>query len=129
MKKTLTRRKLLFGAGTVSAGVALGTVDKSYFIPPKVRGGLIGAADVLTMASQRLLMLGQPLAREYSRNDIVKDFPKWGTVFPKDRTYRKHFREGFTHWRLPIEGMVNTPRSFSLREDSSTVPAGAYPFM
>ena len=34
-------------------------------MPPVVRGGLIGAADVLTMSTNRLLLSGQQLAREY----------------------------------------------------------------
>lgn len=116
MKKILSRRNLVLGVGAVSTGVALKTIDNGIFIPPKIRGGLMGAADVLTMASQRLLMLSQPLAKEYRPKDIIKDFPQWGEVFPQDQTYQKHLREGFSRWRLPVQGMVNQPRSFSLDE-------------
>ena len=116
MKKFLSRRNLILGAGAISAGISVYKMDKRFLIPPKVRGGLLGVADILTMASQRLLMYGQPLAREYSPKDIVQDFPQWGEVFPRDGTYQKHLREGFANWRLPIKGLVYQPRSFSLKE-------------
>ena len=116
MKKTLSRRKLILGAGVVSASAALSTVDKRFLLPPKIRGGFVGAADVLTMASQRLLMYGQPLAREYSPKAIVQDFPQWGNVFPVDPTYQALLRTNFAHWRLQVNGMVNSPRSFSMSE-------------
>ena len=116
MKKTLSRRKLILGAGAVSTGVALTAIDKRNFLPPKIRGGFMGVADVLTMASQRLLMYGQPLAKEYSPKDIVQDFPQWGEVFPQDQMYQSFLRNNFSNWRLPVQGMVNKPRTFSLDE-------------
>ena len=53
-------------------------------MPPNGRGGLIGAADVLTMSTNRLLLADQPLAREYQPSDIAPEFPTWGQTDPPD---------------------------------------------
>lgn len=117
MSKRLTRRNLIMGAGAL----LLAGCDKDIYLPPRRRGGLMGAADVLTMASQRLLMSGQPLAREYDSKDITRDFPKWGEENPQDETFQRHLYDAFATWRLPVGGLVNAPTSFGL-EDLKRLP-------
>ena len=91
-------------------------------MPPRVRGGLVGAADVLTMSTNRLLLRDQPLAREYGPEDIAPDFPTWGQTNPDDEEYQRHRREGFRDWRLPVGGLVGRPTSFSL-DDIRRLPS------
>ena len=73
---TLSRRKFIAGAGAMS-GILLTGCDTDIYTPPAIRSGLMGVSDVLTMASQRLLMSGQGLVKEFETSDITKDFPAW----------------------------------------------------
>ena len=52
MKKLISRRKFLAGSGAAASMALLGC-DSTTYLPPDVRGGLMGAADVLTMASEQ----------------------------------------------------------------------------
>jgi DMSO/TMAO reductase YedYZ molybdopterin-dependent catalytic subunit len=65
---------------------------------------------------------GQSLVREYSRGDITS-FPATGTTDPGvtgrsglGDAYRRLKDNRFAEWRLPVEGQVATPRTFSLDE-------------
>jgi len=95
-------------------GLLLTGCSRDRFVPPHVRGGLIGAADVLTMSTNRLLQSGQPLAREYSARDVADPFPTWNQTNPKNAEYQRHLSEGFRNWRLPIGGLVARPVELSL---------------
>ena len=85
---TLSRRKFIAGAGAMS-GILLTGCDTDIYTPPVIRSGLMGVSDVLTMASQRLLMSGQGLVKEYETSDITKDFPAWGRTNPEDENYQQ----------------------------------------
>ncbi len=115
MKKLLTRRKFLAGSGAVSSLALLGC-DPGNYLPPKVRGGLMGVSDVLTMATHRLMLSGQPLAQEHNPSDITRDFPTWGNTNPRQEDYQTLLRGEFVDWRLPVGGLVNSPISLSLDE-------------
>jgi DMSO/TMAO reductase YedYZ molybdopterin-dependent catalytic subunit len=116
MSSRISRRTWLTTSVSALGGLALTGCARETFVPPVVRGGLIGAADVLTMSTNRLLLQGQQLAREYSRADIADPFPTWNQTNPRNAEYQAHASEGFRNWRLPIEGMVARPRSLSLDE-------------
>ena len=68
MSKRISRRAWLTSVPALG-GLLLTGCSRETFVPPRVRGGLIGAADVLTMSTNRLLLSGQPLAREYPRSE------------------------------------------------------------
>ena len=68
------------------------------------------------MSTSRWLLRDQPLAREFGRDEIAPNFPTWGQTNPSDEMYQQHLREGFLHWSLPVGGLVERPRSFSLDE-------------
>ena len=116
----ISRRRLLSGVPVLGGLLATGCSD--VFRPPTVRGGLIGAADVLTMSTSRWLLRDQPLAREYDRSAIAPAFPTWGQTDPRDEDYQRHLSEGFQHWSLPVGGLVERPRVFSL-EDLKRLPS------
>ena len=115
MSRLISRRRLLSSVSALG-GVLLTGCTRETFVPPRVRGGLIGAADVLTMSANRVLQSGQPLAREYQASDISDPFPVWNQANPKDEDYQRHLREGFTDWRLPVTGLVERPLSLSLAD-------------
>jgi DMSO/TMAO reductase YedYZ molybdopterin-dependent catalytic subunit len=118
MTRRISRRTLLASVSALGGFVLTGC-SRETFVPPHVRGGLIGAADVLTMSTNRMLLAGQPLAREYSRSDIANPFPTWNQTNPKNPEYQRHASEGFRNWRLPISGLVTRPRELSLDEIKS----------
>src|SRR5262245_61007975 len=118
MTRRISRRKWLASAPALG-GLLLTACSREKFIPPQVRGGLIGVADVLTMSTNRLLLSGQQLAREYSASDIADPFPTWNQTNPKNAEYQRHKSEGFKNWQLPISGLVARPVALSLDQIKS----------
>lgn len=119
MNRRISRRRWLASVPVVG-GLLLSTgCSREKFIPPVVRGGLIGAADVLTMSTNRLLLSGQQLAREYSPSDVADPFPTWNQTNPKNDEYQRHAAEGFRNWQLPISGLVGRPSALSLDQIES----------
>jgi DMSO/TMAO reductase YedYZ molybdopterin-dependent catalytic subunit len=113
MTRRISRRTWLASVPALGGLVTTGC-SRETFIPPRVRGGLIRAADVLTMSTNRLLLSGQQLAREYSASDVADPFPTWNQTNPKNEEYQRHLSEGFRNWRLPISGLVARPVALSL---------------
>ena len=119
MKKTklatLSRRKLITRAGALG-GLLLTGCDTDIYTPPQVRGGIMGVADVLTMATQRLLLSGGQLVQEHDPSEITKNFPVWNQSNPEDDEYQRLRRGGYADWQLPVSGLVNRPISLSLAD-------------
>lgn len=118
MSARLTRRGLIKSVVAASAaasasGAALVLAKRHGLIPPD-HGGLFGIGETLTYAAQRALLHGQPLAREFRRDQISTNFPAINTVFPSDLDYRWQLAHRFRDWRLGIDGMVERPSEFSL---------------
>ena len=101
-------------AGVSGLAIAARLADRYGLIPPD-HGGIYGVGETLTYASQRLLMARNPLAREFNRSEISKVFPVSGDP-PENETYRRLLAEGFSQWRLRVDGLVARPASFSLEE-------------
>lgn len=118
--RPISRRRLL--ASVPALGGLLAGCTRERYMPPNVRGGLIGAADVLTMSTNRLLLRDQPLAREYGPGDIAPEFPTWGQTNPDDDEYQRLRRDGFRDWRLSVSGLVERPASLSL-DDIRRLPS------
>ena len=119
--RPISRRRLLSRVPMLG-GLLLTGCSREQYMPPNLRGGLIGAADVLTMSTNRLLLANQPLAREYQPSDIAPEFPTWGQTDPQDEEYRRLRRDGFRDWHLPVSGLVERPVSFSL-DDIRRLPS------
>jgi DMSO/TMAO reductase YedYZ molybdopterin-dependent catalytic subunit len=113
MSRPISRRTWLKGLPAVG-GLLLTGCSRETFVPPRVRGGLIGAADVLTMSTNRLLLSGQQLAREYPRSEVADPFPTWNQTNPRNEEYQRHLSEDFSNYRLTISGLVERPCELSL---------------
>ena len=111
--KLLTRRHLIKTAGALS-GLLLAGCDTQFYKPPVVRGGLMGVADLMTMASQRMLMSNEQLVQEHDSSEITKNFPVWNQSNPEDEEYQRLKAANYRDWRLPVRGLVNNPISISL---------------
>ena len=117
--KLITRRNAIM-TGLASVG-GLFLPGCSNRLPPTY-GHILRMGDNLTYAAHRALLPGQSMAREYSQKD-VSSFPATGTTNPGDpnnpkssETYRRLRRDGFTEWRLSVEGLVARPGSYSLAD-------------
>src|SRR5215470_7496808 len=116
MSRCTLMRTLLTGSITASATGAAALLAKHYGLVPPDNGGLFGVGETLTYAAHRVLLRNQPLAREFRRDQISKNFPAINTVLPEDSEYKHQMGEEFKSWRLEIDGLVASPAMFSLEE-------------
>jgi len=101
----ITRRGLL-GAG--AGGLLLSGCDR-----PSVRSLLESAAG-LHEDSQRLIAGKQALAREFPESAMSPQFRVNGSREVADSGYRTHLAEGFSRWRLAVDGLVRRPLALPL---------------
>ena len=115
----LTRRTALI-TGAVGSGLALSGCSKVLFADKLTAGGdfqrVLAHAEGWTLASQRFLLSGGALAREYSPADISPRFKPNGSLYPGGEDYEDAVNENFVTWRLLVEGLVRRPLSLSLSE-------------
>jgi DMSO/TMAO reductase YedYZ molybdopterin-dependent catalytic subunit len=115
MSGILTRRQLVSAGIATAAGAAGVGIGSRYLTLTPDHKSLLGLGESLTYSMQRLLTSGQSLAREFPSSRISKVHPTNGPA-PIDPAYRKMLANGFTDWRLRVEGLVARPASFSLDE-------------
>lgn len=112
---SLVSRRGLIGLGSAGlGGLLLSGCDRLTYAPSVQH--VIGSAQGLTMGAQRLLLGGQPLAREYTAKDLSPDFKANGSTMPDDDAYQTLMDGGFADYRLKIDGLVQAPAQFSLAD-------------
>jgi DMSO/TMAO reductase YedYZ molybdopterin-dependent catalytic subunit len=114
MSAPFSRRRLM-GIGAAGAGGLLLAGCDRLSASPSFQT-FIGGAEGLTFSSQRILLAGQPLAREYRASDISPIFKSNGTSMPGGEAYKTLLDGGFADWRLVVEGLVGRPSRFSLSD-------------
>jgi len=93
---------------------------------PPTYGHILRMGDNLTYAAHRALLPGQSLAREYRHGDITS-MPAIGTTNPADPrqpyfsahqgpAYERLQRDGFSGWRLTVEGRVARPGAWTIAD-------------
>jgi DMSO/TMAO reductase YedYZ molybdopterin-dependent catalytic subunit len=123
-KKPIVTSRRTFLTGLASAGGLL-AAGCSEPLPPSY-GNVLRMGDVLTYKAQRLLLPTHTLAKEFTHRDI-SSIPAIGTTNPADARqgafnaergpiYDRLMSGGFADWRLPIEGRVARPGSYSLAD-------------
>ncbi|RAH96793.1 molybdopterin-binding protein [Acuticoccus sediminis] len=116
----LTRRRLLAGGAAAAAALPLSGCDplgQNADVDTVLR-----SAETLTMRVQRLLLGRNALAREFQATDISPSFRVNGTSRPGSEEYAALEADGFAHWRLKVDGLVQRPGAFSLA-DLKALPA------
>lgn len=108
----ISRRKIILGGAGVAGGSLVASLTTNTY-PLDIRSPAEGA-DAFTYTMQRLLLSKNSLAREFDRGMISKNFPAINTTDPEDETYQRLRRNDFEDWRLPVDGLVALPSSFSL---------------
>ncbi|HWD66553.1 MAG TPA: molybdopterin-binding protein [Caulobacteraceae bacterium] len=108
----MTTRRNLIGAGL--GGLLLSGCERANRSP--AFQAFIGHGQDLTFHAQRLLLSGQPLAREFTPSEISPVFKVNGSRQPTSAGYNAFTAKGFADWRLQVDGLVAIPTSFSLAE-------------
>ncbi|HEV2731142.1 MAG TPA: molybdopterin-dependent oxidoreductase [Terriglobales bacterium] len=114
----ISRRKFVTAGLAATAGVSgvavAATLARRYGLVPPDSGGIFGPGETLTYAAQRLLTR-RSLAREFPRSMISKT-PFANEIAPLNDAFKRHQASRFADWRLPVDGMVARPGSFSLSD-------------
>ncbi len=115
---TISRRKLIttgLAAGAGLAGLAVADrLARRYGLIPPDHAGIYGPGETLTYAAQRLIGR-HSLAREFPRTMISKA-PFANETAPPTDEFKRHQANGFSDWRLVVDGMVAHPLSLSLSD-------------
>jgi DMSO/TMAO reductase YedYZ molybdopterin-dependent catalytic subunit len=78
---------------------------------------MLESAEKLSQGGQRLVLRQTtPLAREYPRSEISRNFKANGTTRPQGEEYARLAMSGFADYRLKVEGMVARPLDLSLAQ-------------
>jgi DMSO/TMAO reductase YedYZ molybdopterin-dependent catalytic subunit len=117
---TLLTRRAALVSGVATSGLALAGCER-IFMADRLNGSpsfqrVLGVAQGWTLASQRLLLSGGAMAREYSLADLSPRFKANGTLHPSGDDYARAADQNFANWRLVVDGMVARPLSLSLAE-------------
>jgi DMSO/TMAO reductase YedYZ molybdopterin-dependent catalytic subunit len=116
----IDRRKLVAGASGALGTILLGGCEPLSDNPSVQQ--VLGSASRLTRVVQRLLGGAHPLAPEYTEADLSPHFKSNGTSDPDDDDYQELAANGFTDWRLQVDGLVRQPTKLSL-DDLRAMPS------
>lgn len=113
MVKLVTRRRLLHLGGAAGAGLALGAwrlSDPTTGVPDLLKLG-----ETLAYHTHRLIGRDS-LAPEFQEAELSPTFRTNGNTMPRSAAYRDLLAGSFQDWRLVIDGLVTSARSYSLTE-------------
>jgi DMSO/TMAO reductase YedYZ molybdopterin-dependent catalytic subunit len=111
----ITRRALIAGGAAAAASLTAGC-DQVAAPDAQTLNRILDFGEFLSLQAQRLLLAGQPLAREYAEADISAEFPVNGTERPGGAAYFRLVTSNFTSFRLTVDGLVKKPLSLTLDE-------------
>jgi DMSO/TMAO reductase YedYZ molybdopterin-dependent catalytic subunit len=114
-RKLLTRRSALTGLAAGGSGLLLSGCERIVQIPGAL--SVLESAELLSQHTQRVVLGdGRPLAREYTRADISRNFKANGTTRPQSEDYARLAMSGFADYRLKVDGLVARPLELSLAQ-------------
>jgi DMSO/TMAO reductase YedYZ molybdopterin-dependent catalytic subunit len=111
-KRSMERRQFLKSAAGAASLLALAGCDnltQSRWFP-----GILHKAEKLTDRVQRAITPANALAKEYTEADLSAVFPANGNTDPGTQDYAEMVKDDFADWDVQIDGLVQTPMSFSL---------------
>lgn len=112
MPLPLLPRRQLIRLGAAAAGTALLSGCDRLFDNRTFRGTL-EEAENLHRLTQRALA-GDALAREFGEADMSPVFRANGSKAVADAVYHAHLAQGFAHWTLRVDGLVDRPLDLPL---------------
>ena len=115
----ITRRSALI-TSVAGAGVALSGCEK-IIQGDKLTSSMsfqhiLANGQDWTRATQRFLLSGGAMAKEYQLSDLSPRFKANGTLHPSGDEYAQAVETKFADWRLKIDGMVARPMDLSVDE-------------
>jgi DMSO/TMAO reductase YedYZ molybdopterin-dependent catalytic subunit len=117
---SLVTRRAALTAGAAGAGLVLSGCSKilgaDALTGEAAFAAVLAQGEAWTLASQRFLLGGGALAREYAAADISPRFKANGTLHPPGEAYAAALAGGFAAWRLTIDGLVARPMSLSVAQ-------------
>ena len=114
-RKLLTRRSALTGLAGAGSGLLLSGCERIVQVPGAL--SMLESAEKLSQHGQRLVLRQTtPLAREYPRSAISRNFKANGTTRPDGADYAQLAMNGFADYRLKVDGMVARPLDLSLEQ-------------
>jgi DMSO/TMAO reductase YedYZ molybdopterin-dependent catalytic subunit len=111
MKPRVSRRRLLAGLGLAASVPILSACDRlgrSSAFQKFLRSG-----EWLSYQVHRAIA-PSAMATEYPESQLSPVFRTNGNTRPASRDYQRHASEGFTNWRLVVDGLVDAPQLLSL---------------
>jgi DMSO/TMAO reductase YedYZ molybdopterin-dependent catalytic subunit len=113
-----TSRRGLIGAGAAGlGGLLLSGCDRLAMAPQAIN--IVRSAQYLTYDAQRLILAGQPLAREFKPSDLSPVFKANGSLHPAGDAYQALLDSNFATWTLTLDGLVANPLKLSLAQIKS----------
>jgi DMSO/TMAO reductase YedYZ molybdopterin-dependent catalytic subunit len=76
---------------------------------------VLGTGENLAYQTHRLIGRNA-LAPEFTEAEMSPNFRTNGNTMPNSAEYQSHIASGFANWQLQIDGLVSTPKTFSLAE-------------
>jgi len=109
----LGRRSVLKGLafGALTALLGCDRVGRS----PSFREWVLASGERLAYRLHRLIG-SNSLAREYEPSQLSPIFRANGNTTARSADYQAHVSEGFSNWRLKVDGLVKRPGDFSLAQ-------------
>jgi DMSO/TMAO reductase YedYZ molybdopterin-dependent catalytic subunit len=117
---SLDRRSWLRGAVASFGALWLTACDRLNLDPRFTY--LLRKGEGWTKAAQRMVTDRKALAAEFTAAEISPDFKANGTMRPQDPEYAALLADGFSTYRLVVDGLVEQPLSLSLA-DVRALPA------
>lgn len=108
------RRRWLTAFAAGAGAMALGGCDRA--VDNARIDATLRRAEKLTLASQRLILDHQPLAKEYGERDLSPVFRANGSSMPAGPEYARLLQGRFDDYRLQVDGLVQRPQSLSLAQ-------------
>lgn len=115
-----TRRGLLLGSAGAAGALLLSGCDA--LVENHRVDRVLRSAETLSRTTQRLLLSGDRLAREFAEADMSPVFKVNGTEKPEGEAYAELVESGFAKWQLVVDGKVRQPLRLSL-PDLKQLPA------
>ncbi len=104
----------LAAAASISGLAVAAKLASRYGLIPPDSGGIYGAGETMTYATQRILMSFRSMAREFNRSEISKVAPVTGEP-PETEEYDRLLETEFSNWRLSVDGLVERPQATPAR--------------
>lgn len=114
MTGPISRRNMVASLGASAGGLLLGGCDRINRSPAVQH--ILGLGEKTTFKAQRTIIARNALAPEYAHSQMSPFFRTNGNVMASLDDYQAHLANGFSNWRLVVDGLVARPLSLSLAQ-------------